>query len=259
MYDAGRIRWPAFDVDRERFLLHVAALGESIDPDATLSRADDLYLAFACAEGDRAAIDAFEHDQVARVSAYLERFSREPAFIEEVRQFVRVRLLVGEPGRSPRIATYSGRGPLAAWVRVTAVRAAIELCRSPRVNWPSRLASESLRDCPHPELGYIKELYRGDFEACFEAGVAALSKRERTLLKLHYVDRLSFPQIGALYGATRSTAHRWFVSIRERLLRDTERRLHERLDASAQEIESLENLLKSELGVTLSRLLGATR
>ena len=60
------------------------------------------------------------------------RIDSSSQFVDEVKQGLRERLLVGPP---PRIAEYSGSGPLGGWLRVVSVRLAITFndtvaCRS---------------------------------------------------------------------------------------------------------------------------------
>src|SRR5947209_904462 len=62
-------------------------------------------------------------------SAWVARVGREPSFVEEVRQTVREKLLVAAADAPPRIVEYTGRGALAAWLRIIAVRAALNLRR----------------------------------------------------------------------------------------------------------------------------------
>ena len=56
---------------------------------------------------------------------------------EEVLQALRAHVLVGD---APKLADYDGRGPLAAWVRVAAVRAASNVS-SQESSFPSRCKS----------------------------------------------------------------------------------------------------------------------
>src|SRR5204863_54439 len=59
----------------------------------------------------------------------LARIDANPAFVDEIRQRLRTKLFVPEAGETPKIADYTGRGPLGAWVRVAAMRTALNLRR----------------------------------------------------------------------------------------------------------------------------------
>ena len=57
----------------------------------------------------------------------------------------------------------------------------------------------------HPELAYLKRTYRAAFVTCFEEAFAALTSRERTLLRLHLVSRLRLEQMAPMFQVNIST------------------------------------------------------
>src|SRR5215510_5887513 len=123
-WTAGRAAHPAVDVPLDRFAAHVAAAGAD---DAGLDRhGADLYLACACAAGDARALARFDEHVLAPAAAAVRSIDASPAFLDEVRQRVRAALLVpdGAPAAA-KLTAYAGRGPLRAWVGVTAVRTAL--------------------------------------------------------------------------------------------------------------------------------------
>ena len=69
--------------------------------------------------GEDLALAHFERLFLPAVDGYVGRLGLADAVVDDVRQELRIRLLVGE---DPRIGQYSGRGPLAAWVRMAAIR-----------------------------------------------------------------------------------------------------------------------------------------
>src|SRR5262249_33917776 len=88
----------------------------------------DMALAFAAATADRQAVRRVEHTMVEAVPKSLTRLRPDPRLVDEVKQSLREKLLVGAGGR-PKLLDYKGRGPLAAWVRVVALRLAYEALR----------------------------------------------------------------------------------------------------------------------------------
>src|SRR5262249_54950430 len=109
----ARAAWPRVRFDEARF---AARLAEQIATEGDLDHAADLLLATACAAGDPAAHAALEEHYLADVPAALGRFRPSRDFVREVLQALRTKLLVSTTG-APKIAEYSGRGPLAAWIR----------------------------------------------------------------------------------------------------------------------------------------------
>src|SRR5262249_14320770 len=146
-------------------------------PDVALDRvhAPDLYLACALATGDRAAVAAFEREILRPLRGYLARVHGQAAFADEVTQALRERLLISPTG-APRIASYSGRGPLAAWVRMAAIRLARDHLRARKDHVPlEALDPTPLRSAaPDPEMSYLKRRYAREFRAAFQSVLAAL-------------------------------------------------------------------------------------
>ena len=156
---------------------------------------------------------------------------------------------------------YAGRGPLGGWVRATALHAALTLRRQQRHQVP--LDEEQLLEIPatatDPELRYLRARYQPRFKQAFQASLAALSSRERTVLKMNVLDGLNIDQIGAVYKVHRSTVARWLAQAREQLLKQTRKRLARALEIGGSELASLERVLRSQLDLSLGALLKKTR
>ncbi|HVJ19314.1 MAG TPA: sigma-70 family RNA polymerase sigma factor, partial [Polyangiaceae bacterium] len=210
----------------------------------------DLYLAWALGSGDRRALARFERDYLARLPGQV-KSSLMPA-PGELEQAVLTRLLVVAEGEEPRIRTYSGRGPLGAWVRMIATRAALDLRRSDA----RRAPLPDLADVPtDPELDFLKQRYAQEFSQALEAALASLPHRGATLLKLTFVDGLSASAIGKMYGVSGRTVQRWVADVREEVLTRTSDALKSRLSLTGRELESLLGLMQSRLHVSLARVL----
>jgi RNA polymerase sigma-70 factor (ECF subfamily) len=109
-----------------------------------------------------------------------------------------------------------------------------------------------------PEIEYLRATYREPFVRAFEDALAALSKDDRTILRLHYVDGANIGGIGTIYGVHRATVARWLVRIRTDVLAHTKERLTVRLGTDLDEAESVIGALAAEIDVTLSRVLART-
>jgi RNA polymerase sigma-70 factor (ECF subfamily) len=250
-------------VDGARFVAHVARHIPSAPEEwrAALGRvhAADLYLAFACADQVPGALAVFEGLCAGVIDGALSGQAT-VAFADDAKQLVREKLFIGgevdEPG-GPRILSYAGRGPLAAWVAVSAQRTALSLRRH-EVSTHARhraAAAEELAASVHPELAYLKRTYRTAFAECFEAALEALGNRERTLLRLHLISRLRLEQIAPMFQVNISTVSRWLAAARDSLLTHTREGLSRRLHIPPGEFDSLARLLQSQIDVSLARLL----
>jgi RNA polymerase sigma-70 factor (ECF subfamily) len=263
----GRARWPTLDLSPGSFVSHLARAVPRGTPGLAAAvvglHAADLYLACACANGAPAAISLFEETHLARLAAALAGVVVvTPEEIDEVRQQLRVKLLVGDPraARPPLIATYSARGSLASWVRVAAVRQALTLVRDARIGARAgrRAADEGALGAAlgaDPELDFIKGRYRRDFEIAFGAALLEIADRDRALLRMHVVAGLTLEKIGAMYHVDRSTVSRWLSDARRDLLDRTELQLRGRLGIAPAEFESMARLLTSQLEIDLPELL----
>lgn len=215
---------------------------------------DELRLARSAADGDTAAVRQVDALIGLEAAAAARRIDPSAAFADEVRQALRVRLLVGEHGPA-RIAAYQGRGPLRAWIGVAALRIALNLRRGVRATADVDVIAELASAEPDPELRHLKTLYRAEFREALEAALAALSERDRAILRLVYVDGLRLAQLGKLYNVHESTASRWVKSAVEAVAEDARRRLIARLSISATSVDQIAQMVRSTLDLSIARLL----
>lgn len=254
----ARAAWPGVTVSDGELLAYLAArLPPEGDAAAALGalRTSDLYLACACARGDAAALRAMEAGPLAEVAAAVKRSTLHVP-VDEVMQAVRRLLFVASADAAPRIADYRGTGELRAWLRVTAVRAALKLLRKDRHQ--VALDDEALAALPAAggdvELEFVKRQYRAGFKRAFLDAMASLPAREQNLLRQHFLDDLSIDQLGALYHVHRSTTARWIARAQSTLFERTKRTLMKQMKVSRSECESIIRLAQSQLHVTLRTL-----
>jgi RNA polymerase sigma-70 factor (ECF subfamily) len=118
------------------------------------------------------------------------------------------------------------------------------------------VAAEAPSAAPDPELAYLRAKYEAEFQRAFHDAVLGLSSHERNLLRHHYIDRLSIDQIGAIYRIHRMTAARRLNAVRQKVVDATRQHLADGAKISATELQSLLRLLKSEMHVSMRRVLG---
>lgn len=220
-------------------------------------RVEDLTLAWACARADRSAMEQVERRHFDVIDLALRQLPDAAAQVSEIKQQLRDRLFVGAEGGSPRIAQYAGRGDLRSWLRVAAVRCAMDLFRSRRreVTLPDQMLDNLPASPDDQELAHLKRKYQEDFKAAFEAALLELTARERNILRYSYIEGLNIEQIGAIHGVHRATVARWLTRIREDLLKRTRKQLMERLQVGRTELESIMRLIQSQLDASIERLL----
>ena len=247
--EAGRLAWPGVGVSPQVLARHLNHLHsrDGKSPAERFRRAADIYLACACAQGHARALAAFDAHFLAKVDSFVARFDVSPQFAAEVRQELRVRLLMGAPGAHPRIAEYSGRGPLGAWVRKAAVRLAIDLKRAwhAPIEGPLPHAGET----NDPEVQLLKRRYAAEYQSALRSAWRGLSLHARRLLSLHYLDGRNLDEVGTIYRVARATAYRWIVAARQSVLDEMMRILRERLRLSTAELDSIGRVVGEDLHV----------
>jgi RNA polymerase sigma-70 factor (ECF subfamily) len=252
---AGRAAWPGLALDDETFARHLAEHAGNADGRALPPRehAADFYLACACAAGVSGAAAAFDRAFRSTLERAVARI--DPA-VDEATQIALVSLLVATPDARPRIAGYSGRSSLRAWLTTVAARAAFKLHRrrgDQAHDTPGGLAAALVAD--EPELALAKARHGPQLEASLRTALASLEPRQLVLLRLHHGKGWSVDRLGALYDIGRSTAARWVAAARESLVETARRDLRVRLNLTPSELESLIALLQSNIQVSLLRLL----
>ncbi len=263
LYGQGRAAWPGFEVTAEAFCHRVLELlSPRVDAERALAmlHAADFYLACACAQGDAAAIR--EADRVVEAAARrpLLKILQAEDWVEDALQVLRRKLFTAEDG-ALRIADYSGRGPLAAWVRATATRLAIDLRRARRPDAEGTDAPLELLGgaAENPELAALEGQHRAVFEAALRRALSELPSRERNALRLQALDSLSLDAIGKVYGVNRSTVSRWISHARDHVHAELRRTFQKELRLSGRELESFLGVFVDRLEASISTLLKVSR
>jgi RNA polymerase sigma-70 factor (ECF subfamily) len=254
--------WPDLTATPEELVAYAAA---RIEQPTSLADAvgklealhvDDLYLACACTQGDPLAAAAFDEKVLAQIVVHVRKVCQADDDVDEIRQIIRTRMLLGTEQHPPRIASYGGRGPLAGWLRIAAVRVARDLRRaSPALADADDAEQPDTAHPMDPELALMKARYGHHFRAALNGVLAALPDRERNILAMSVIDGASTDAIGALYRVNGSTVRRWIAQARESVLAEVRARLEATLNIRPNEFDSLMVLVRSQIDLNLSQLL----
>ncbi|HEU4534192.1 MAG TPA: sigma factor-like helix-turn-helix DNA-binding protein [Polyangiaceae bacterium] len=264
LWAAARAAWPGLATPWEAFAPYLARrLPEAASLDEALAqvRVADLYLACACAREEPRALAAFGELAGADVAAVARRFDASGGAGDELWQTVQAALFVAAAGEGKKIERYGGRGSLRAWVSVVAAREALRLGRRLASERPveeaamTALADERAGGSDDGELDYLKGVYRAPVRRAFEESLAALSGRERSLLRYRYVEGLSSEELALTYKVHRVTVNRWLEAARHRLWADMRTRLRQSLRVGLDEVDSVLRLVQSRLELSLSHQL----
>lgn len=258
----ARAAWPELDVPAEAIARALGGLAADTESAAIPSpeAARDVAIAVACTSGDAAAMKAFEQRYFGGIARAIGHVVDDAAVRDEVIQKLRDRLFIAAAGDTAPVLDYAGRGDLRQLVNVAALRIALNLQRGANrrrdreERWAldADVIAPALRDL---ELDFVKESYREQFKAAFEATIAELEPRQRNLLRAHLVEHLSIDELGNLYGVHRATAARWLTAARDTVAQGTRRRLEQALASGDEDLSSLLDLIRSRLDLSITRVL----
>jgi RNA polymerase sigma-70 factor, ECF subfamily len=277
VYAAGVAAWPSIDLPRATFVAFVRERCGDGPPSAL--EITDLYLACACLGGNASAWRELDRLHLSRVPTFVARIDRSAAFGDEIRQRLSEKLLSGDDGR-PKLAFYTGRGQLGGWLRVAAVREALNAKRRGMVDvgggrgrggggaggsgggtgaGASGEGNENIDDLviaareDDPEVQLLKRKYAREFTDAFRHVLATLEPDQRNVLRLHYLDGLSLEEVGKAYRVSRATAARWIADAKRTLVARVHENLGERLGDDGPGAQSLLSLVRSQLHLSLRR------
>ncbi len=250
IFEDGERAFPGIGLGVEQLVAYVGArAGGAIHSPA---RGPDLYIACACAMRLRGAIEAFDRAYLGQVGTHLARLGPSDAFVDEVRQEVRDKLFMSSDATPPRIAEYHGKGALVNWVRVVALRVAMNMRRQP---WPAADDGELDRPAPdNPEMDYEEERYREAFDEVIRGAVAALDGDQRRILRRHFADGLTLDALAVELGVHRATVARRLAAARTALRLEARQRLQIALGVGESELLSLARMMRSRLDLSLRSL-----
>lgn len=249
---AGSAQWPQFGVGVDDLVSHSA---RAPLPAAALHCAADVVLVCACMKNVDAAVAELDRLLRENVPRFVRRIDQNPQFAQEICQRLHVKLLFGD---QPKLATYTGAGPLLNWLRVIAVRVAIDAKQAepPLMNvLATTFADNMVADGVGPELDVLKAQYGPSLLEAVSRGLRALPRRQRAVLRLYVLANLSSDEIGRMYQVHRATVARW-ISAAERSVFDTVRaEFRERWGLATSDVASLARLIRSQLPISLDEAL----
>ena len=258
LHARGAAAHPELQLSDVAFTRHLARCGAAVgDPPESLA-VEDLFLVAACLAGDATALDELRHTQAPVIVRYLRRIDGAPASLDDIHQRIWEILLVGSAGAGPKLASYSGKGPLGGFVGICAQRIALTGLRrtAAQKRALAALRAGTLAVGTDPELAIIKRRDRARVEEAVRDAARVLSDRERLVLRMLVVDGQTVDRIGKVYGVNKSSVSRWLMNARRKILAEARRLIKERLNISDGEFESLANFVMTQIDLSVTQVLG---
>lgn len=201
------------------------------------------------------AVEAFTRRHLDPIDRYLGTLARSPDRVDEVRQRLAVRLLVGDEGRAPSLEEYGGQGSLEGWIRVSAVRTALMLERGERATAPVEDRGAKLPDAYDGELVYLRQRYRVHFKRALEVALKVLDPTHRVMLRLHFVEGMTTAAMATVYQMSRATLVRRLSDAKTALREGVASEIARTLTLTPEDYAELLGSVKSVLDVSIARLL----
>ncbi len=236
-YEHSQQHFPAINLPFEEFQARAARSGVPFDQ----LHHEDLFLATACARGDRIAWECFTDEYLPLLKRLATQACRQCQESEDLAQEIIAELVE----HRDRLGGYDGRGSLASWLRVAVARAAIDRYRRVRREVPLEQicgdgqdppADRNLRDnsCEPLDARWGPVLAR-----ILASEIERLPGRERLVLSLYYLEDLPLKLIGNRFGVHEATVSRWLDRIRRDLRKGAEGELRRTHGLRRREADSL--------------------
>lgn len=245
-------RYAGLAVERLGFVDYLQRrIAEGLDAEAARRHGAELVLGHVCETDKDWAARLLELHHMPTVPRAVLHMKLPPTALDEIRQVVRERLLLGDP---PRLTVAVGGGTLDGLIKVMSVRLALNWLRDHAGN--DEVVNDEREDpAADPAVAHMKRRYRSEIKEAFEAAAASLDARDRALLRFQFVEGLSIDQVAAVYGIHRATAARRLLRARDQLGVEARRFLVQRVRLSKDEMLSLAELVESQIDLSLSRVL----
>jgi RNA polymerase sigma-70 factor (ECF subfamily) len=253
----ARQAWPHLELARPDFLAYLAAreIALSERPKEII---EDLYLASACHLNIAGALRAFRERYFQIVKLSVKSFDDSDNFAEEVYQRLSETLFVGQGGGTGKISRYSGDGALAGFVSTTARRIALRLSASAARFQGEEALMQQFSEIREQETTILKMQHREIFNRALSIALRQLPRRERLILRMNLIERVSTTRIAAMYKVSQPTVSRWIQRTAQTIFATVKDLVCDELAIDTRELDSLLLLVRSQIEITISQGTGAS-
>jgi RNA polymerase sigma-70 factor (ECF subfamily) len=255
LFSGARASWPNLNLPLEDFAAFVAERFPS-PGEVPRDTVPDLFLACACARNIPGALQAFRERHFPVVLLAVRQFDDSEAFAEEVFQRLSDSLFVSLVPGQGKIIRYQGQGALAGFVATAARRIALRLSTTTaRFHGEAELVHQ-FSQFDEQETSLLKLRYRDTFNRALAVALRNLPRRERLVLRMNLVEKVSTTQIAALYRVSQPTVSRWIQRSAKSIFAAVKNLVCDELAIDTRELESLLLLVRSQIEITISHATG---
>jgi RNA polymerase sigma-70 factor, ECF subfamily len=250
-FSVGATAWPAIGLCLADFTEFMRR--HSITPDAPNEIIQDLFLACACGLGAASALQSFRERYFGVVAAAVRDLNSSPEYADEIFQRLQEALFVSAPGTDAKIQHYKGQGPLAGFIRTTARRIGMRITVAAARFQGEEALVQQFSNASELEATVIKLQCREAVNRALCLALRQLPRRERLILRLNLVEKVSTARIAAMYNVSQPTVSRW-IQRSARAIQETVKVLVcDELGIDSGELDSLLQLVRSQIEITISR------
>jgi RNA polymerase sigma-70 factor (ECF subfamily) len=251
-------RFPTIDLPLETFAERVreALAGREMSAQVQF---EDLFLALACSRGDRIAWECFAEEYLSMLRRFAAHACRSMWESEDLAH----ELIAGLLHDRDKLRSYTGRGSLAAWLRVAVSHAAIDRFRRDRRSVPLEEVQtrgvEPVAADASPDRSFDDARWGPALSAALSEEIRGLKPRERLLLGLYYVQGVPLRNIAAQFGVHEATASRWLEAVRQTIRKRVEKAMRRRHRLQPREIRALWRCVSEQETFSLDPLISQAR
>lgn len=243
-YERCQRRFPTIQLSLDIFR---SRLQEIVNSDAAVSSLqalerihhEDLFLATACARGDRIAWEHFADEYLPLLRNCAGRACGNSNDAEDIAQEITAKLL-NEKGP---LAGYNGRGSLNGWLRVAVAHAAVDRFRRTK----KQISLDQLDENGAAFIAPDKHGEENILDARWEPVVSRIAgeclrrlpARDRLILSLYYLRGVPLKDLGRQFGISEATASRWLERMRRDIRKKVEKELRKKHGIRSREMQSL--------------------
>jgi RNA polymerase sigma-70 factor (ECF subfamily) len=255
VFSDARASWPTLELAPEAFSAFLKERFTGLQDIAAETLAD-LFLACACLHDVPGALRAFRERMFPVVRLASRPFDESEAFAEEVFQQLSGSLFVSQIPGQGKIIRYQGQGALAGFVATAARRIALRLStNAARFDGEAELVHH-FSQFDEQEVSLLKLRYRDTFNRALAVALRGLPSRERLVLRMNLVERVSTTRIAAIYRVSQPTVSRWIHRSAKNIFAAVKNLVCDELAIDTRELESLLLLVRSQIEITISQATG---
>jgi RNA polymerase sigma-70 factor, ECF subfamily len=235
----------------------VAAWEKHAERGYNTEQLEDDYVRLACLENQPGAAAVLDSAYLQPLAASIRRVCHAPDAVDSVLQRVREKLLLPPVNR---LLSYRAPGSLRAWLKVIAIRTALDMARELGVKTQREVELDERLEAlaSGPEEQYLRAELQQTFRSALRAAIGHLPERERYALRMHLVAGWNITQIGRVFSVHKATAARWLVSAKEQLHALLSAELARRLGTNDEGRSLLLRSMPSRLDLNLSSIFQTT-